>query len=90
MTEKQYKEYNEIKKEVDELKNFLSWCGRKFDNMWFSLCGAKLIGKKRKIFLRYIARGCFAELEPSKELQTEILEVIERYVERREKDMEAI
>ena len=80
MTEKQFKEYTIIKKEVDEIKSFLDWYGK--------TC-TKIIGKKKKIS---IATGYYTEIElplPT-ELQNTIIDVIEQYVKQREKDMEAI
>lgn len=100
MTEKQYKEYTEIKKEIDNLKRFLSMCGKKYYNKAFDyryrirLLAKKIrfLAKKRSFAVGRVGLGWVnsEEYELPTELQSEIIDVIERYVECREKDLEVI
>lgn len=89
MTEKQFEEYTEIKKEVDKLKEFLAWCGNKY-NPHCNSYRAKIIGKKKTISIAARLLCSNIELQLSTKLQNAIIDVIEQYVEQREKDMEAI
>ena len=96
MTEEQYKKYTDIKNEIKSLKNFLSYCGNKYRTKMtnqhrFSIKTFKSI--KDKFFL-YEKNG-WGSMEDNtyeipQELQKRIIEVVERYVEEKEKEMENI
>lgn len=91
MRKQQYEEYTKIKDEVDNLKGFLFWCGKKYRS-----CGShfptRVIGRKVRISVGRKSIGVISATEISlpAELQEAIIDVIEKYVEQREKDMEAI
>lgn len=85
MNDKQYEEYKALKQETDELKNFIHWCGeRKYM--------AKVISRKYRISIGRAACGFLGSTEIilSEGLQTEIIEVIKRYVEQNERKMEQL
>lgn len=94
MTEKQYEEYCAIKAEVDNLKRFLCMCGKKYyrSDMFDYHYKTRLLGKKRSCAVERKGWGWVHSeaYELPDELQVEIIDVIERYVERKEKEMENI
>ena len=92
MTEKQFEEYRKTKKEVDEIKDFLGWCGKKYKFHGTSLFQTRVIGRKASISVGRKGYGAIGNTEIllPKELQESIIDLIEQYVERREKEMEEI
>lgn len=92
MTEKQYEEYSKIKAETTELKEFLFWCGKKYKHRAASYFRARLIGRKVFISIGRKGYGSIGDTEVTlpEELQKSIIDVIEQYVDRREKELEEI
>lgn len=94
MTEEQYKKYTDIKNEIKILKDFLYFCGDKYraemtTQHKFSIKFFKSI--KDKFFLQEkLSMSNNDTYELPKELQKRIIEVVEQYVEEREKEMENI
>ena len=92
MTKERYEKYAEIKSEVDKIKDFLSWCGQKHRCSGIGQYPTRVIG--RKVFIS-VGRAGFGpisntEIVLPQELQEGIINLIEQYVERREKEMEEI
>lgn len=92
MTKEQVERYQEIEAEIRPLKGLMEFCGKKyrepqFFNPW------KMIIRRFCQVIRLSGRGlpeCYTDVAVPKELQTEIVEVIENYIERREKEMEEL
>lgn len=93
MTKEQVKKYREIEDEIRPLKNLMELCGNKYrgrplDRMWrmsmYVFCKKVLMFRCNEPFTRQ------CETTFPKELQTEVVTVIENYIERREKEMEEL
>lgn len=93
MTKEQVKKYSEIEDEIQPLKNLMGLCGNKYrdkplDRMWrmsmYVFCKKVLMFRCNEPFTRQ-----YETILP-KELQIEIVAVIENYIERREKEMEKL
>ena len=92
MTKEQVKKYNDIEKEIQPLRALMELCGDKYrgkllDHRWRMI----MYTAKKLLHLRSNEPNCieFGAVIP-KELQTEIVAVIENYIERREKEMEEL
>lgn len=92
MTKEQINKYREIEKEIQPLKELMEFCGEKYR--------ARHIFEPWKLRIRRFAQTfwlsahgvpeyCSDVVIPA-ELQTEIVAVIENYIERREKEMEEL
>jgi hypothetical protein len=92
MTERQYKRYQEIEAEIKDTKNFLSWCGNKYNSCW----------GKYPFILRVLRKG-FALIAKKpwnsvdeatyyipQELQERIIEVMEQYIDEKEQEKNEI
>lgn len=93
MTEEQYKKYTKINEEVQTLKNFLSWCGKKYKDKFTGKYQFQIDAKTKKIDLRSMLQFCSIPdntYEISVELQNRIIETIENYVEEKELELEKI
>ncbi len=92
MTKEQVKKYNDIEKEIQPLRALMELCGDKYrikslDFRWRMI----MYTAKKLLHLRCNEPNCieYGAAIP-KELQTEIVAVIENYIERREKEMEEL
>ena len=94
MTEEQYKKYQALTQEIKPVKEFLSWCGEKYHHkMGVGRYLFSIIASKERFALR--ADLPFGSIEQHtypipKELQKHIIEVIEQYVDEKEKELEDI
>lgn len=96
MTKEQIEKYQKIENEIQPLKNLMGWCGGKYKIPGTSLLRMYLtkiwmcipVIYRDKVMLSHI--DTHAPVVIPKELQTEIVAVIENYIERREKEMEEI
>ena len=96
MTKEQVKKYNDIEKEIQPLRAIMNLCGDKYrikslNSGWRMI----MYTAKKLLHLRCNEPNCIEYcIEYSaaipKELQTEIVAVIENYIERREKEMEEL
>lgn len=92
MTKEQVKKYREIEDEIRPLKGLMELCGEKYRaqaafNPW------RIMLRRFCRTIRVSGRGlpeCYTDVAVPKELQAEIVAVIENYIERREKEMEEI
>lgn len=90
MTEKQYKKYTELKKEIEPLKNFLFWCGKKYRCTSVGHYQTRIL--KKKFCVGRVGCGCIenTEVKLPDELQDRIIEVIENYVDEKQKELDEI
>lgn len=87
MTEKQYEQYGEIKKEIDNLEVFLFFCGVKYRK---TTCRfpTKLIRRGEKVKMH---NGCnCSECDISPTLQKRIIATIEQYVDEKHEELNQI
>lgn len=89
MTEEQYRNYEKIKNQIAPLKYFLKFCGNRYHERMFGKYPCRLIVKARKFFIELVGMGAISNetYELPKEVQEEIIEVIENYVDRKEKEL---
>lgn len=92
MTKEQVKKYNDIEKEIQPLRALMELCGDKYrikslDSRWRMI----IYTAKKLLHLRCNEPNCIEySVAIPKELQAEIVAVIENYIERREKEMEEL
>lgn len=92
MTEKQYKDYEKIRAEIEPLKDFLFWCGNKYHCPSVSNYNCRIITKLKRFLIGRTGYGCIPneEVELPRVLQLKIIQVIEDYVAEKEKEMEEL
>lgn len=94
MTEKQYKEYDEKKKRIEPLKQFLSLCGNRYhDKDFVSKYPFQIRTVGIRFFLERLFYLCNNEEKTFKipdDLQDRIVNVIEEYVDEKMKELEQI
>lgn len=93
MTQEQFNKYQDIEKEIAPIKNFLCWTGKKYkdrmlSNYRFSI---KTIGAKFGLYMH----RCFCTVpentfELPTELQDRIIEIIEKYVDEKQKQLDEL
>ncbi len=96
MIKEQIEKYHEIEKEIQPLKDLMGWCGDKYRIPGVSayrlflikIFGVIPVFLRNKILFSSIDDG--SPVVIPKELQAEIVAVIENYIERREKEMEEL
>lgn len=87
MTEKQHKQYEEIKKEIDNLEVFLFSCGEKYrktNGRFFT----KLIKRGKRVKMYNGCNCCEYEISPT--LQKRIIATIEQYVDEKHEELNQI
>lgn len=90
MTKEQYEKYTKINKEVENLKNFLMWCGKRYKDNNVGKYPFQINAKTKKLDLRSMLQ--FSSIpdntyEISVELQNRIIKTIENYVDEKEKEL---
>ena len=93
MKKEQYEQYTKINKEVEHLKNFLIWCGKRYKNKFVGKYPFKIATKTKKFDLLrmlYFASTTDNTYEIPDELQNRIIETIERYVDEKEQELQGI
>lgn len=92
MTEQQYKAYEKISEEIAPLKNFLFWCGNRYRERSVTKYECRLVTKAKELLIG--RKGCGGvesrEILLPRELQDKIIEVVENYVEEKEKELEQL
>ena len=93
MTDKQYKQYTELKKKLDPIIHFLNSCGNRYHNNFFAKYNF-LIDTYQKVFVLrkkwHIGSIPDNSYDLPYELQERIIEVIEQYVDERQKELDEI
>lgn len=89
MTDNQFNRYKELKDEIAPLKEFLFWCGIKYHAGWISRRQMRIIKKK------FCVCKDFGPIENNEvklplELQNRIIDVIEQYVDEKQKELDEI
>lgn len=89
MTKEQYDKYEEIKKDLEPIKDFLFYCGNKYHEKGVFYFLTKLIIKRQ---FRIGTRKSMDNIEfvVPRDLHNRIIDVIEQYVDEKEKEMEEI
>lgn len=92
MTNEQYNKYTEIKKELADIKWFLSWCGDRYATNTIVPYKFKLITRAKRFLLHRISYISInnEDIEIPVELQRRIVKVIEEYVNEKEQEMKNI
>lgn len=90
MTDKQFEKYKKLKEEIQPLKNFLYWCGNKYHCDIVGRYQTRILKKKFRI--GRVGSGFMesTEVELPQELQSRIIEVIEQYVDEKQKQLDEI
>lgn len=93
MTEQQYNEYKIISEELETLKDFLFWCGKKYKNKLVGQRETRLIKKKKRCF--NIGRAAYGAIESTEVkipaiLQERIIEVVEQYADELQKKLDEL
>ena len=90
MTEKQFDKYKELQEKIEPLKDFLFWCGNKYHCGSVSKYGMRII--KKKFCIGRVGFGVIksTEINLPSELQDRIIEVIENYVDEKQKELDKI
>lgn len=89
MTKEQYNKYEEIKRDLEPIKDFLFYCGNKYHEKGVRCFLSELI-IKRQIWIgtRRIMNN--REFAVPRDLHNRIIDVIEQYVDEKEKEMQEI
>lgn len=97
MTKNQYEEYKKLNDEIENLKLFLFYCSKKYQyHMFytyylFSLIPIKKFSKHFKLRIKDITRRENDKtFDISKDLHDRIINVIEEYVDEKEKELEEL
>lgn len=90
MTDEQFNKYQALKKEIEPLKAFLEWCGKKYRCYGIGQYPMRLIKKKFSIGRKGNLIMDDTIVEISIELQDQIIDVIEKYVDEKQKELEKI
>ena len=90
MTDKQFKEYQKLSNEIQPLKSFLYWCGNKYHNDMVSFYQTRII--KKKFCIGRVGAGFMENTEVNLPLilQKRIIDVIEQYVDEKQKELDEI
>lgn len=96
MKKEQIEKYHKIEDEIQPLKELMGWCGKNYKIPGTSLLRMYMtkiwmcipVIYRDKIMLSHI--DAHSPIVIPKELQAEIVAVIENYIERREKEMEEL
>lgn len=93
MTKEQFEKYEQIEDELKPIKIFLSLCGRKYHDKYASNYLSRLRYykvPKFKIYPKHHTLGESVTFDIPKELHDRIIDVIEQYVDEKEKEKEAL
>jgi hypothetical protein len=90
MTELQYQKYRLLKEEIEPIKNFLFWCGSKYHGKSISHYGMRLIKKKFNIGRKGYGATPDTEVTIPSELQERIVEVIEQWVDEKQRELDVL
>ena len=93
MKKEQYEQYTKINEEVEHLKRFLMWCGKRYKDKFVGKYPFQIDAKTKKINLRSMLQFCSIPdntYEISVELQNRIIETIEKYVDEKEQELKDI
>ena len=93
MTKDQYEKYQKLSEEMEPVKDFLFWCGEKYNGRVvakhpFSI---KMIRKRFSLFVnRYWCNEKDNTFDIPLDLQNKIIEIMEQYIDEKEREMKEI
>lgn len=90
MTDEQFNKYQSLKKEIEPLKNFLHWCGKRYRCKGISQYHMRLIKRKFNIGRKGIGLIESTIVDIPFDLQDRIIDVIEDYVDEKNKELDEI
>ena len=90
MTNEQFEKYQALKKEIEPIKEFLEWCGKKYRCYGIEHYPMRLIKKKFSIGRKGNLTMDNTRVEIPIELQDQIIDVIEEYFDEKLKELEKI
>ena len=90
MTNEQFNKYQSLKKEIEPIKSFLEWCGKRYKCCFIGQYPMRLIKKKFSIGQKGIGAIDSTIVEIPIELQDRIIDIIEKYVDEKQKELEKI
>ena len=88
MTNEQFEKYQALKKEIEPIKAFLEWCGKRHRCYGTGKFPMRLIKKKFCIGRKGMGVIDSTVDEIPIELQDRIIDVIEEYVDEKQKELE--
>lgn len=98
MTKEQYEKYKKLNEEVENIKNFLFYCGKRYRHstyvkrFLFNILRVKIFEKRFKLNMPNAPLWWDEDisLDIPEDLQERIIDVIEDYVDEKEKELEEI
>lgn len=90
MTNEQFEKYQSLKKEIEPIKDFLEWCGKKYRCCGIGQYSMRLIKKKFSIGRKGAGLIDSTIVDIPIELQDRIIDVIEKYVDEKQKELDEI
>lgn len=93
MTKDQFEKYQKIEQEINPIRYFLSWCGKRYKDPTVGLkpFSIKTFFKRFCLYRHFPGvREADNLFEIPYDLQCRIVKVMEEYLEEREKEMEAL
>ena len=90
MTNEQFEKYQSLKKEIEPIKDFLEWCGKRYRCYGIGRYPMRLIKKKFCIGRKGSLIMDNTRVEIPIELQDRIIDVIEEYFDEKQKELEKI
>ncbi|MGN1138294.1 MAG: hypothetical protein ACI4RM_02515 [Ruminococcus sp.] len=90
MTNEQFNKYQTLKKEIEPIKSFLNWCGKRYRRKGIGQYHMRLIKKKFCIGRKGIGAIESTIVEIPIELQDRIIDVIEEYFDEKQKELDEI
>lgn len=98
MTKEQYEKYKKLNEEVENIKKFLFYCGKRYryniyiKRFLFNILRVKIFGKRFKLNMPNAPLWGNEDrsLDIPEDLQDRIIDVIEDYVDEKEKELEEI
>lgn len=89
MTKEQYNKYKQIEAELEPIKDFLFYCGNKYHEKGVRYFLSRLIIKRQfRIGTRKNMDN--NEFDVPRDLHDKIIDIIEQYVDEKEKEMQEI
>lgn len=93
MTKEQFELYKKIENEIEDIRNFLFWCGKRYHGECVSKFRFNFLTKGKELFLHRNSSLCTLEEDTFNipiELQERIIEVIENYLDEKEEELRKI
>lgn len=93
MTKEQFEFYRKIENEIEDIRKFLFWCGKRYHGKCVSKFGFNFLTKGKELFIHRNSSLSTSEENifniPIK-LQERIIEVVENYLDEKEEELRKI